>query len=330
MTDYGVVYWADPSQPIAKIGQLANVAESLGFSNLWLWDTPLYTKDVYVALTVAAVNTKNILLGTGVSNPLTRHISISANAISTIDDLSNGRAILGFGNGAPGSANVLGFSTPRISEFRRSLVQIKSLLKGDAITTDIGTEFKIPSVKREIPIYIGAWGPRMLELTGSLAEGALIAGPPQAELMSRKMQNVEHGATEASRNPKDVKINLQFTCSYDSDPRTAISKVRPIVAYTILRSPPKWENEMPLQYRDDIVRIKKTYYMGNAPYFRDSDLRDLVPDSLVRAVAIVGTKNECKAQLETILALNPDHITFRILDGGDELQQLRNLADLLA
>ena len=74
----------------------------MGFSTLWVWDTPIYTKDAYVALTVATQATERIRLGPGVSNPLTRHASVISNGIATLDDLSDGRDSVGDGEGGTG------------------------------------------------------------------------------------------------------------------------------------------------------------------------------------------------------------------------------------
>ena len=101
-TRFGIITWADPRTPVREIGDVAREAEAMGFSTLWVWDTPIYTKDAYVALTVAAQATEKIRLGPGVSNPLTRHISVIANSIATLDDLSEGRVVLGMGRGGAG------------------------------------------------------------------------------------------------------------------------------------------------------------------------------------------------------------------------------------
>ena len=101
-TRFGIITWADPRTPVREIGDVAREAEAMGFSTLWVWDTPIYTKDAYVALTVAAQATEKIRLGPGVSNPLTRHASVIANGIATLDDLSDGRTVLGMGRGGAG------------------------------------------------------------------------------------------------------------------------------------------------------------------------------------------------------------------------------------
>ena len=144
---------------------MAKAAEDYGFHAFWVWDVSLYAKDAYIALTLAAVNTEKIILGPGVSNPLTRHLSITANAIATLDDLSEGRAVLGFGRGAPGSANAVGFPTPRMEIFRENLVRLSALVRGEVLVLDEGVRYRVQSVQRPIPLYLAVWGPRMIQLT---------------------------------------------------------------------------------------------------------------------------------------------------------------------
>ena len=102
-TRFGIITWADPRTPVKEIGDVAREAEAMGFSTLCgCGIRPIYTKDAYVALTVAAQATEKIRLGPGVSNPLTRHASVIANGIATLDDLSDGRDSIGDGEGGAG------------------------------------------------------------------------------------------------------------------------------------------------------------------------------------------------------------------------------------
>src|SRR5712664_232327 len=73
--------------------------EAAGFSHLWITDSSLHARYVYSYLTLAALNSRHLLLGTGVTHPFTRHPAITANAIATLDEISEGRAILGIGAG---------------------------------------------------------------------------------------------------------------------------------------------------------------------------------------------------------------------------------------
>ncbi|MCH8090466.1 MAG: LLM class flavin-dependent oxidoreductase [Chloroflexi bacterium] len=307
---------------------MAKAAEDYGFHAFWVWDVSLYAKDAYIALTLAAVNTEKIILGPGVSNPLTRHLSITANAIATLDDLSEGRAVLGFGRGAPGSANAVGFPTPRIEIFRENLVRLSALVRGEVLVLDEAVRYRVQSVQRPIPLYLAVWGPRMIQLAGELTDGALIAGPTQKELMGGKMRQVLEAAKAAGRDPRQVEVNLQLTLSTHPDPQMAIDDLRPLIAYQIRRGPLSWEDELPPEHADEVRRIRRQFAYGDSPTSRGTRM-GLVSDALVKYVGIVGTEDECRERLADILTLRPDSVTFR-LAAGDRMQRLKRLAALVS
>ena len=328
MTNFGVMTWAEPRESIQHVAEIAKAAEIYGFNTLWLWDTPLYTKDAYIALTVAALNTKKILLAPGVSNPLTRHLSITANAIATLDDLSDGRAVLGFGNGAPGSTNALGYPTPHLNQFRESLQRLGALMRGEEVVIDDKTRYSILSVQRPIPIYVAAGGPRMLKVCGELTNGALIAVPAQRELIARQIQHVYEGAKAVGRNQREVAVNVMLMVSIHPDPQVAINHLKPDTSYVVIRNPVRWgESEELPEYAEIVGRIKRQHDYRTAPSSR-GPLAELVPDSLVKYVAIAGTQEECRERLAETLTLQPDEVTF-VLNGGDKMQQLENLAAII-
>ena len=327
MTEFGVCPLARPQDTIRQVGELAKAAEQYGFHTLWMPDTPLSSKDPYIALTLAALNTRSLHLGPGVSNSSTRHLSISVNAISTLDDLSGGRAILGFGNGGRGSMNSLGYATPTVAEFRETLKNLRALMWGEGVVTNDTIQYSVPSVQRRIPIYMAAWGPRMLQLAGELADGAMIAGEAQKDSFARKVQLVREGAMSSGRDPGEVKINLILTVSSDPDRGMAIDTIRPYVAYLALRSPSGWTGEIPSEHAEAVRRIRRQLSYSTASYKYDTG-KEMVPDSLVEFYSLIGTDEECRERLAEILSLKPDGVTF-YLRAEDQMGQLEKLAALI-
>ena len=326
MTKVGISPIIKPDEPISNVVELAKAAEAYGFHTLWMWDTPLSCKDPYIALTLAAINTRRILLGPCVSNPNTRHMSISVNSISTLDDLSEGRAILGFGNGGRGSMNALGFATPTVNEYRETLGRLCALMRGEEVAEEEGT-YRIPSVRRRIPIHMAARGPHMLRVAGEFTDGALIAGEAQKELIARKIQRVRDGATAAGRDPGEVRINLLLNLSPHRDPQVAINELKPFVAYQVRRSPLRWIDEIPPEYAEIVRGIRKELaFRTGASSIRSE--AELVPDELVKWYTIVGTEVECRERLADILTLQPDEVTF-FSTGGDHLGELEKLAPFI-
>ena len=324
-TRFGIITWADPRTPVREIGDVAREAEAMGFSTLWVWDTPIYTKDAYVALTVAAQATEKIRLGPGVSNPLTRHISVIANSIATLDDLSEGRVVLGMGRGAPGSANAVGFPTESMARFRARLLDLRDLVSGQEVKVGESGGYRVLSVERRIPIFLSVWGPRMIEMAGQLADGALIAGPSDTEAMASKILRLRSAAEAAGRGTGEIEGHVQLTISWDDDPAAAIERVRPVVTYQFRRAPANWQKETPEALQDEVAAIRGAKSFGRSPSAGEGGLAS---DALVRHAAIVGSVGECQEQVREIVALGPEEVTFR-LPAEDRMAMLKGLGEVV-
>ena len=324
-TRFGIITWAGPRAPVSEIGVVAREAEAMGFSTLWIWDTTIYTKDAYVALAIAAQATRKIKLGPGVSNPLTRHISVIANGIATLDDLSGGRAVLGVGRGAPGSANALGYATESMAQFERKLRDLRALVSGEEIEIEGRGAYRVQTVGRRIPIYLSVWGPKMTELAGRLADGALIAGPSDAAAMGLKLARLRKAAQSAGRGSGEVEAHVQLTMSWDDYPSLAIERVRPVVTYQLRRAPASWRDETPESLQEEVAAIRDSKSFGRSP---SGGGEGLASDALVRHAAIVGTMEECRERMREIVSLGPEEITFR-LPAENRMETLKGLGDVV-
>ena len=324
-TRFGIITWADPRDPVSEIGVVAREAEALGFSTLWVWDTTIYTKDAYVALAIAAQATTEIKLGPGVSNPLTRHISVIANGIATLDDLSNGRVVLGVGRGAPGSANAVGFPTETTAQFERRLRDLQALVSGNAVKVEGRGAYRVQSVERRVPVYLSVWGPRMTELAGRLTDGALIAGPSDTAAMELKIGRLREVAEAAGRAPCEVEAHIQLTISWDENPSVAIERVRPVVTYQLRRAPANWQEETPEELWNEVGAIRESKSFGRSP---SGGGDGLASDALVKHAAIVGTVAECRERVKEIVALRPEEVTFR-LPAENRMATLRGLGEVV-
>ena len=114
----------------------------------------------------------------------------------------------------------------------------------------------------------------------------------------------------------------------DPNPEVAVDLLRPVVAYTIMRSPIALLDDVPPEHAEHIESIRQHYRLGTAPSQRTNNLRDLVPDSLVRYWAVVGTAEECNERLKDILTLRPDEVTF-VISYHDMVDRLERFADLI-
>ena len=88
-----------PTEPPRSIVETTKLAEDLGYAHVWMGDSQLIWREVYVNLGAAGLATSRITLGQGVTNPITRHPTVTASALATLSELTDGRVALGIGAG---------------------------------------------------------------------------------------------------------------------------------------------------------------------------------------------------------------------------------------
>ncbi|HIP84697.1 MAG TPA: 5,10-methylenetetrahydromethanopterin reductase [Methanothermococcus okinawensis] len=223
-----------PNEPITKICHYVKLAEDSGFQYCWITDH-YNNREVYMTLTSIAGVTNKIKLGPGVTNPYIRHPAITASAMVTLDELSGGRAVLGIGPGDKATFEALGIEWVKpVSTIKKAVRDIRALIKGEKLET--GAQLAIRP-RSEIPIYIGAQGPKMLETAGMIGDGVLInaSHPKDFEVA---IPIVKRGAESAGRSIEEIDI-VAYTCmSVDKDPEKAKEAAIPVVAFIVAGSPP--------------------------------------------------------------------------------------------
>src|SRR5437879_1760443 len=157
--------------------------------NTGVIDSQLAMKDVFAGLVVAALNTTRIGLGTGVTNAVTRHPTVTANAIAAIAEISHGRAILGLGAGDSALYGI-GLKPQTVAELEDAIVFFRS------------------HVETSVPIYLAVSQQRMCDLAGRRADGAIVMGPAQPDLVRRQVEWIEGGLKAAGREWKAVEVEL--------------------------------------------------------------------------------------------------------------------------
>ncbi|HIP91729.1 MAG TPA: 5,10-methylenetetrahydromethanopterin reductase [Methanothermococcus okinawensis] len=223
-----------PNEPITKICHYVKLAEDSGFQYCWITDH-YNNREVYMTLTSIAGVTNKIKLGPGVTNPYIRHPAITASAMVTLDELSGGRGVLGIGPGDKATFEALGIEWVKpVSTIKKAVRDIRALIKGEKLET--GAQLAIRP-RSEIPIYIGAQGPKMLETAGMIGDGVLInaSHPKDFEVA---IPIVKRGAESAGRSIEEIDI-VAYTCmSVDKDPEKAKEAAIPVVAFIVAGSPP--------------------------------------------------------------------------------------------
>ncbi len=314
--DFGCVFFATPDayKDVA-------VAEKLGFSHAWLYDSQMLGSEVYAALALCAANTRKIILGPGVTNPLSRIAPVTACGMATINALAPGRVVLGIGTGNT-ARRTLGMPAARVEQMREHVEICRALLAGKTVPYQEGERRRmirflnpasgVINIRRKIPIYVAASGPRSLEMAGELADGVILFGAVSPRLIGFVMDRLRAGAERAKRRFSSI-YTLCMTAFHLTRPGQKLesSEVRRAVGPFVssssnifaLASPDK--SELPADLRDDITAFANAYRVENEPietrhlklysgYLRGfrKEHEALVSERMIRATTLTGTREE--------------------------------------
>jgi 5,10-methylenetetrahydromethanopterin reductase len=235
-----------PEGPIDELVALGVLAEELGYSRCWVYDEGLATRDVYITLAAIAAATTKLHLGTGITNPYTRHPASTAAAIASLDEMSAGRAFLGIGAGGSLTLDPLGISrTAPLATVRDVITACRRLLDGERVTmTGQGFELRGAQLgfptRRGIEIWLAGRGPRMLALGGEITDGVMldfIHKPSLADYVGRV-----RGTTGRT-------ARICYSTMVITDER-AMAQTKPHMTYRLVDSPPEVKEMIGISHRD--------------------------------------------------------------------------------
>jgi alkanesulfonate monooxygenase SsuD/methylene tetrahydromethanopterin reductase-like flavin-dependent oxidoreductase (luciferase family) len=172
MTRTGV--WFFPDAPASDLVDGIIAAEQAGFDEVWIADEAV-SREPLVLLAATARLTTTIKLGIGITSPLLRHPGALASSMATLDELSNGRAILGFGVGGSLSLDPFGITYEKpVALVRDAIRTARAVIEGN--TTDLYQPPAHAAPPRQVPIYVGAKGEQLNRLASREADGVFLSG----------------------------------------------------------------------------------------------------------------------------------------------------------
>jgi 5,10-methylenetetrahydromethanopterin reductase len=325
VTKLGVSLGLSPRESIDRFVTLLQRAEDVGVDAAWVVDSQLAMKDAYVTLAVAARETQRLKLGPGVTNLVTRHETVIANAMATLEDFNPGRIMVGVGAG-DSAVFPIGKKPLSIRECDEGLRRLTALLSGEALPMGDGQNSLSFVPQNRPPIFFAGSQPRMLRLAGAVADGVIIMGPADVESVQMQLAQVDAGAVEAGRSPSDVERDLWVTMSVGEgrDPVTDVKSWCSAQA----RWMTTWR-EMPSSleaYRPEMDRAAKEYDFSTHLSL-SAEHADTVSDEFAKVLAVAGTTAECQQRLSAIAATGVDRITVTLLSGGRE-RRLEQIAEV--
>jgi 5,10-methylenetetrahydromethanopterin reductase len=313
----------------------SRAVEELGYDALWLGDSQLIWRELYVLLGAAAAATSRVTLGVGVTNPVTRHAAVTASAIMTLQELSGGRGILGVGLGHT-SVATMGLPRATRKELAAYVDTVRRLCRGETVATEHGPiKLAYTTPEAAPPIIIAASGPNMMRLAGQIGDGVVMAGQMghpdvRREALARVRAGRDERASAATSTSPDAQAgNRPFlACAgvaacVAGDRSAALDAVRSHVAQGLM-SPLARLGPAAAEARQKLATSYNTYdHMS--PGARHAQV---VPDEVIQEFAIAGTPRDCVRQVQAIFEAGVDEITIRpyALAGETRLQMIEAFA----
>jgi 5,10-methylenetetrahydromethanopterin reductase len=324
MTELGISLGWSHRESADRITSLVQEAESAGVGVCWVIDSQLAMRDAFVVLGLLARETTSIRLGPGVTNLVTRHPTVVANSLVTLRSLAPGRVLAGVGAG-DSAVYPLGLKPQSVDRLGEGIGNLRALLAGETIEGP-NDEVRLSGVEGPPePIFLAASQPRMLQLAGAVADGVIIMGPSDPEVLRAQMEHVDRGAAEAGRSAGEVVRDIWVTMAVDGD-EPGVDAVRSW-ASAQARWLSKWQ-ELPsglLRFEAEMQQAAETYDFERHLSV-SAQHAAVVSDELATALAVAGNVDECAARIRQIIDVGADRVTVSLLSGGRE----RRLQDLLA
>ncbi len=308
-----------PQIPLDELVRLVKIAEDVGFEYAWITDH-YNNKNVYETLALIAANTETIKMGPGVTNPYVRSPAISASAIATIDEISNGRATFGIGPGDKATFDALGIAWEKpVSTIKAAIADINTLLDGGK--TEAGAALGgAKKVQDAIPIYMGAQGPKMLETAGEIADGVLInaSNPKDYEAA---MPMIKKGIGDQA---KDFDVAAYTATSIGTDSDAAKNAARIVVAFIAAGSPPPVieRHGLPEGFNEQMGAFLAKGDFGGAI--------GAVTDEALEAFSVCGTPDEFIPKIEALGDMGVTQYVAGSPVGKNVEESIKLLGDVIA
>jgi 5,10-methylenetetrahydromethanopterin reductase len=303
---------------VREAADLAQQCDDHGFGFLGMTDGQMIWRDVYVALTLAASKTRRIRLAPWVTNIITRHPTVTANAISTLNDLSDGRAFLGIGIGDD-SVRTIGRKTSTLDELAEAVTLIYDLASGREVKRAEGT-WTLASAQGGITIYWAAANPRSLQYGGRYTDGVIASGWLVPDLLERVRNYILEGAKQGGKDETRTATVFNTAVSISENRAEALHAAKSYVARALCYSSSTW---LPNWSEADMQRFRAKYDYYH--HFRpDNELAALVPDSMVPLKAVAGTPSECVELLRMVVKAG--FTKMSLIPMGDVQSVIRLLA----
>ncbi|MFB3095262.1 MAG: TIGR03842 family LLM class F420-dependent oxidoreductase [Candidatus Acidiferrales bacterium] len=314
--EFGITFKAD--MPVERILALTRQAETAGFLYGWSFDSHILWKDPYPLLTLMAANTKRMRLGTLVTNPVVRDMTVTSSLFATLNLISGGRMQLGIGRG-DSSRRVLGKKPTTVAKLEEAVHVFRELNAGREVMYD-GQPVRLTWANGSPPrVWVAGYGPKVMRLAGKIADGVILqfADP---DLISWCLGFVKEGAREAGRDPKTIEVMSAAPVWMSDDVKAAREHVRwfpALVSNHVV--------DLVSRYKPEELPAALTAYVKDRAGYNyqhhcevGSDNAEFVSDEVVDRFCLVGPADAHRKKLETLARVGVTQFNIYLMSGEEE------------
>jgi phthiodiolone/phenolphthiodiolone dimycocerosates ketoreductase len=316
---------------VTDIVEQSVLCEKLGFDSIWYPDhltgghPTLQWLDVITAMTMMGSNTSRIIVGSGATDSLKRHPSILAQAFASVDQITSGRTALGIGAGE--AMNLLPFGIPMVnlcSKLKEAIQVIKLLWAADfkQPASFDGEYYRLnqaflqvkPIMKPHPPIYVGAFEPMMLEMTGQLADGWLPFSHTPETYKQCLCESIKTAAEKAGRSLKEIEPAMLPATSISKDHDKARKDIEDAAKRFLVLLPSILRKIAP-QVEHPGNHYTLAYWKGAAARENQEIIArtaEQIPTEVALRTVIWGTPADCIEQVEEFAEAGCRHFVFGI------------------
>jgi probable F420-dependent oxidoreductase len=314
--DFGITI--KPDITIDRIVSLTRQAESVGFNHGWIFDSHVIWMEPFPLLTLMAANTKKMHLGTCVTNPAVREVTVASSLFATLNVASHGRMQMGIGRG-DSSRRVLGKKPTTLETLEEFVKTFRELNAGRAVEHE-GVNARFPWANAGVPpVWVAGYGPKALRTAGRIADGVILqfADP---DLISWCLGFVREGAKEAGRDPNKIEVMAAAPVWASDDLAVARDRVRwfpALVSNHVMDLISKYKPEELPESLTSFVRNRGKYdYLHHCEV--GSDNADFVTDEVIDRFCLVGPIEQHRKKLDALRKAGVTQFNIYLMCGEEE------------
>lgn len=300
MLSFGVTFMLDP--PASRVVKWAKLAEDNGFDYVWAWDSNVLWQEPYPVFSLIAAGTERVKIGTCVTNPATRDITVTASALATLNEISGGRMVMGIGRG-DSARRVIGKPPVTVAHLEAACRTIKDLVEGREVDYE-GTRTQLKWASGTLPVWVAAYGPKALRCAGRVADG-LIMQLADPYIIEWSLKYVREGAEEAGRRFEDIQIMSAAPAYVTDDLGHARDQVRwfpALVSNHVVDLVKRYaDTDLPQELTDYIAARDHYDYADHGR--TGAEHASFVTDEVVDRFCVIGNAEQCLAKLHELEAL---------------------------